>query len=298
MQDTTYTFVAHNAGTYLYHCHVADVVHVQMGMYGLIVVKAAGGAKNAWTGGPPYSKDYKWLLTEVDRSWHDTIPVHNPNTDTLNVPPYRPDYFLVNGKSGWELNADDSIKISGSQNEPIYLRLGNIMYFYNRVIIPPQLNAQIISSDGRPLPNAIISDTVEIMPGERYGVMLQASVQFNDSIAIQYIDMNTDSVWNTQYVQVNISGIYSVPEIKKPASISVFPNPSNDFITIKFTDKKTVNGLFSIVNILGENVVSGKLTTTDGKKTINISHLPSGTYFLNVQEENFSFPAARFIKID
>jgi FtsP/CotA-like multicopper oxidase with cupredoxin domain len=51
-QDTTYSFKAKNAGTYLYHCHAADVVHVQMGMYGMIVVRAAGGVKTVWTGGP------------------------------------------------------------------------------------------------------------------------------------------------------------------------------------------------------------------------------------------------------
>jgi FtsP/CotA-like multicopper oxidase with cupredoxin domain len=139
MQDTTYTFVATNPGTYLYHCHVADVVHVQMGMYGLIVVKAAGGTNNAWTGGPMYHKDYKWLMSEVDVYWHENVPQHNQAMDTVNLPPYQPDYFLINGSSQSQLAADDSTRITGAQGEYIYMRLANIGFFNNRVMPPSSI---------------------------------------------------------------------------------------------------------------------------------------------------------------
>jgi FtsP/CotA-like multicopper oxidase with cupredoxin domain len=106
MQDTTYTFIAKHAGTYLYHCHVGDVLHVQMGMYGLVIVHAAGGAVTAWTGGPAFNREYAWLCSEMDEYWHDSIPEHDPLTDTLHIPPYEPDYFLINGKSETQLASD------------------------------------------------------------------------------------------------------------------------------------------------------------------------------------------------
>lgn len=38
-----YHFRTDKPGTYLYHCHVETVIHLQMGMYGVIVVRPAAG---------------------------------------------------------------------------------------------------------------------------------------------------------------------------------------------------------------------------------------------------------------
>jgi len=129
MQDTTYTFVAHHAGTYLYHCHVAAVLHIQMGMYGMIVVKAKNGVNTAWTGGPAYDKDYKWLMSEIDKSWHDTIPPHDSAGHISNVPDFKPDYFWVNGKSKQQIKADDSTHIKGAVGQKIYMRLTGMGFY-------------------------------------------------------------------------------------------------------------------------------------------------------------------------
>lgn len=255
MQDTTYTFVAKHAGTYLYHCHVGDVVHVQMGMYGLIVVKAANEANTAFTGGPAFDRSYNWILSEVDKSWHDTIPVHDPVMDTINLPPYYPDYFLINGKSETQLPGNDSIKISGAQGEFIYLRIGGIGFFTNRIIFPSFLNAKIIDSDGRPLPVEIISDTLDIAPGERYGIMLNPSVQFSENIAVQYINMNTDSIWNTQYVPVNISGfVFKNETIPTSGRFRIYPNPCNGKINLIIDGPDYQDSDILITNTLGEIV--------------------------------------------
>lgn len=229
MQDTTYSFKATNAGTYLYHCHVGDVVHVQMGMYGLIVVRAANGTNNAWTGGPFFSKQYKWLMSEIDEQWHDSIPVHDDSLDQIMLPPYLPDYFLINGLAQQELNSD-SVKITGQVNEPIYVRLANIGFYNNRVIFPASLNAMVVDSDGRPLPNTVSTDTVMVMPGERYGVMLSPSVQFTGTVTVEYMNMNTDSIWQTEYPPVVISGYYGVEEIQDGGAVSVFPNPASSVV--------------------------------------------------------------------
>ena len=211
LQDTTYSFRATHAGTYLYHCHVGDVVHVQLGMYGLIVVKAAGGVHTAWTGGPAYDQDKNWITSEMDRSWHDTIPVHDPDEDTLHIPPYRPDYFLINGKSHQEL-VHDSIRISAAVGEKVYLRMGNIGFFNNRIVFPPEVDTEVIDSDGRPIPNPFFNDTLYMMPGERYGIMLTPLQEFDGIIGVEYIDMNTDSVWDTEEVPIHVEGMIGIAE--------------------------------------------------------------------------------------
>lgn len=37
----TYVYRPHDPGTYMFHCHVEDVEHVQMGMTGLVFVRPA-----------------------------------------------------------------------------------------------------------------------------------------------------------------------------------------------------------------------------------------------------------------
>jgi len=39
MEHGFYRFKAPHPGTYLYHCHVVSAIHVQGGMYGLLIVK-------------------------------------------------------------------------------------------------------------------------------------------------------------------------------------------------------------------------------------------------------------------
>jgi FtsP/CotA-like multicopper oxidase with cupredoxin domain len=294
MQDTTYSFKARHAGTYLYHCHAADVVHVQMGMYGMIVVRAAGGVKQAWTGGPSYHKDYKWLMSEVDSSWHYNIPKHDTIADTVHVPKYVPHYVLINGKCGSELNTDDSIKISGAQGENIFMRLSNIGYLSNRVIFPSWLNAQVIDSDGRPLPSAIVNDTCYIMPGERFGVMLQPNTQTSGTVEVQYLDMNTGNVVLTNPVPVNIQGMIGIKEESGSAGlIGLYPNPANEFITLKSKDTENKSLQAELINCLGQVVLrTGFVNETQ----IDISSLAQGLYGVIVYREGQKLDHKSFIK--
>lgn len=276
MQDTTYSFKAKNAGTYIYHCHAADVVHVQMGMYGLIVVRAAGGTKNAWTGGPTYDKDYKWLMSEVDSVWHFNVPKHDTIADTVNIPKYIPNYFLINGKCGAEINADDSIQIKGAQGEKIFMRLANIGFLTNRVIFPSWLNAQILDSDGRPLPNVLVNDTCYIMPGERFGVMLQPNTQTTGTVTVDFIDMNTGSTTASNPVNVTINGMIGIKEDQKETnSLLIYPNPVTDILHIE----NTVNTAeeIEITNCLGQTVLK-----TSYRTELNVSKLQSGVYFIRI----------------
>jgi FtsP/CotA-like multicopper oxidase with cupredoxin domain len=106
----TYKFTAHHEGAYIYHCHVEAVEHVQMGMYGPLVIY--GGAQQKIFG-RNYTKEYIWLLSEMDSRWHKAM---EPGADELPIPEilqtsppvgyaewvrfnYRPDYWLVNGMS-------------------------------------------------------------------------------------------------------------------------------------------------------------------------------------------------------
>jgi len=285
MQDTTYSFKANNAGTYIYHCHVGDVVHVQMGMYGSVVVRAAGGVNTAWTGGPAFDKEYNFLTSEIDKFWHDSVPEHDTLTDYINLPTYLPDYFLVNGKSEWQLDADSSLRVEGTQGSFIYLRLTNIGFYDNLYVFPPSLQAQIIDSDGRPLPIGYSSDSLYISPGERYGVMLNPNAQLIDSIALNYINLNTGNSENTQYIDVNIIGYIGLENIAENY-FKIFPNPANEIINIQLSNPQLIGSSITITNINGQKVLSQTITSQN--QVMDVSTLAKGVYHVYIEGSNKS----------
>jgi FtsP/CotA-like multicopper oxidase with cupredoxin domain len=109
-ESFTYRFTPMHEGTFMYHCHVEAVEHVQMGMYGPLVVYAGDGRRIY---GQRYTKEYIWLLSEIDSRWHHSL---EPGVPDQEIPPalqtspptawpewvrinYRPDYWLINGLS-------------------------------------------------------------------------------------------------------------------------------------------------------------------------------------------------------
>ena len=218
-----YHFKAPHAGTYLYHCHVASTIHVQAGMYGLIIIKPTDGGNTTWNGGHSFTNDHSFFLSEIDTTWHtDSVLMHEHDTSlTVNpvtLPQYHPQFFLINGFSDQQLIEQD-VTISTSVNQVDYVRLANIGYYGTRVIFPSGLNARIISSDGRPLNVEEITDTTYIYPGERYGVLIEPDSEFQDEIQFEYFDLNTMILKNTQVVPVSVAEFAGINQTKPPSFI-------------------------------------------------------------------------------
>ncbi len=288
-QEANYTVYAAHAGTYLYHCHVADVLHVQMGMYGLIVVKPRDGSNTAWSGGPSFDLSYNWILSEIDPVWHDSIPVHDAVVDTVHIPPYIPKYFLINGKTETQLPVNDSTVIRGTSGQKIYLRVGSIGFFYERLIFPSWMHARKIDSDGRPLDEAIQNDTVEIAPGERFGILLDAVTNKLDNIDVEFINMNTDSVWSVQHVPVNIISSSVENSNFSSGDFRIFPNPSKSSVTFSFSGKEDDVALVKVTDILGKTVYSGNAILP---LQLDIRSFTSGIYRASVMTKDKSFYAS------
>jgi manganese oxidase len=101
-----YMFTAKSAGSYMYHCHQEADIHVQMGMYGALVIYnqddpaaavGPGQGKGGNLFGWKYDKDYVLLLSEVDVRQHESEefsqdPAYNPVD-------YQPQYWFINGLS-------------------------------------------------------------------------------------------------------------------------------------------------------------------------------------------------------
>jgi FtsP/CotA-like multicopper oxidase with cupredoxin domain len=166
-ESFTYHFKADHAGTYFYHCHVDTVEHLQMGMYGAFVVKAKGGANQAWTGGPTYDKDYVFLLNEIDPVWHKAVE-EGKAYDRTN---YHPRYWTINGKAYPDTEDDPTASISGEVGQSVLIRMINAGYRPHSFHMHGY-HFQVIASDGRPLPEPQTKDTILIGPGERYDLLV------------------------------------------------------------------------------------------------------------------------------
>ena len=68
-RDFTYAFNSHDPGTYMYHCHVEDVEHVQMGMTGLVFVRPAQDGNTALYPSGTYVYNYGDGSTGYDREF-------------------------------------------------------------------------------------------------------------------------------------------------------------------------------------------------------------------------------------
>lgn len=124
----TYFFQPEEPGTQMYHCHQEASEHVQMGMYGALVIypsreslAAAGITQDPVYGEwflngvlqPQipvtatnrnfayndiktfFDKEYVMLLSDIDCEWHREVLSGRP----FNAPNFKPDFWLVNGRA-------------------------------------------------------------------------------------------------------------------------------------------------------------------------------------------------------
>ncbi len=122
----TYFFMPESPGTLMYHCHVEASEHVQMGMYGALIVypskkslcragitqdkkgnwrlngkklqhipKTATNRNFAYNNANAFfDKEYVMLLSDIDSVWHDSVKRGVP----FKAADYKPDFWLVNGR--------------------------------------------------------------------------------------------------------------------------------------------------------------------------------------------------------
>ncbi|MFT6845337.1 MAG: FtsP/CotA-like multicopper oxidase with cupredoxin domain [Flavobacteriales bacterium] len=282
MEHGYYFFKATHPGTYLYHCHVASTIHVQAGMYGLIIVKPTDGSNNTWDNGYAYEQEHSFFLSEIDTVWHrDDVLLHDhkPNqpSQQIQIPQYHPQFFLVNGFSDQQL-AENNVRIDALVNEVNYARLANIGFYGVRIIFPALLDARIIATDGRPIISEEISDTVIVMPGERYGVLHKASAEFEGNIRFEYFNLNTMEVKEVQLVPVSVDGTIGIADLKSDVSNwKLVPNPAKELTHIE-------------LNLTNQTLLEVVVRDIQGKKVLHFAPqlFESGSQSIPVSVESLT----------
>lgn len=165
----------------------------------------------------------------------------------------------------------------GSHNSPsnVEVKINNYPYCNNCTV--PYIIQKIPSNDvavSIPLNEPTTTETSNLTFTDNSSVITINNFIDGDAYII-YI--NPTSVLSTNLNQKNNS------------SITLYPNPSNDFLTINLNANNSSS--IQIVNILG-NVI--KEITLQSTKQIDISNLPSGFYFVR-NSENYK-QIQKFIK--
>jgi FtsP/CotA-like multicopper oxidase with cupredoxin domain len=216
----SYAFTADHEGTFLYHCHVTTTLHLSMGMYGMLIVKRPDGL--LFEGGPAYSTDVPVLFSDLE------IATNLDPTGSFPFHDLRPDYFMVNGFSGTQLEEPEQIIHYGSDG-PVALRIGSMGYSRTLCYFPPELHAVCHMSDGRALSAPFAADTLTVFSGERFTVLISPDPGFDGTIEAQFWNAPDNGYEQSQFIRVRDEVLGLDEAAASTASLhpalTAYPNP-------------------------------------------------------------------------
>jgi FtsP/CotA-like multicopper oxidase with cupredoxin domain len=213
------------AGTYFYHCHVNTVLHVQMGMFGPLIIDPPQGRGWAFVDDPVgYDPRAETLLVPfaVDPRWHDLGHAAGLDGEDVGLNRFEPSHFYLLGA---DLNAPwpstpvktvGRIAATAEPDLPALLRINNATYFPTIIRFHGGLKAEVISHDGRPLRNtsvspksppvSILTDIVGFGAAERYDMRLRppegAKPGETFGISVDWVHWITNEVIHTETREV------------------------------------------------------------------------------------------------
>ncbi len=130
-----------------------------------------------------------------------------------------------------------------------------------------------------------ISDTIIASGGERFITI----GNFNNDVSTDTTHLNNGTNWTSfSYYYIDDVSIILLDTAtgfgfyeRNDVDINIFPNPTNDYLTIKSTEQiKTVD----LINVFGQSL--GSFTLTQSEETINFSKYPSGEYYIRIRTKS------------
>jgi FtsP/CotA-like multicopper oxidase with cupredoxin domain len=171
----TYTFspTSNFAGSLMYHCHVHTVKHLEMGLYGALVVRpkdASGNFLNQLTPSATTAYNYvqTYLFSTVDPAYHTATGNSTVFAD------YNPKYYLISGAEG-KTTAAPALSLATAVNKKVALRLIGIHSVNGTFSIKDGSgNAQpftVYVQDGRAVPTPQTVTSLDMSPGQRADII-------------------------------------------------------------------------------------------------------------------------------
>jgi len=157
----TYIFTTPKAGVYLFSDTLNSNINREMGLYGALVVRAAGGVNKAWTNGPSFDLERLWVLSDMDKPrWNNVAGTGG----TVNTGTYKPNYFLMNGMGGFDAMHDPKSVLEGTTGKTGLVRVANAGQFDHSLHFHGA-HFQIIDRDGARLASPEWGATINMKAG-------------------------------------------------------------------------------------------------------------------------------------
>lgn len=169
----TWTPTRDMAGSYAYHCHVHTVKHLEMGMYGPLIVRpknASGAWLNQLTHDTATAYDYvqTYLLSTVDPAYHTATG------DSTVFADYNPKYFLLTGNEGKTTSAP-ALSLAAAKGKKVALRLIGMHSTNSSFSVKDASGVAksftVYTQDGRALAAPEVMTSLDVSPGQRYDVI-------------------------------------------------------------------------------------------------------------------------------
>jgi len=91
-----------------------------------------------------------------------------------------------------------------------------------------------------------------------------------------------------------ISTTVGINETTINLALSVYPNPTTNYLQLKVEDEKLENLTYQLIDLQGKVIENKKVTATSS--TIEMEGLPKAIYFLNVNDNNKIVKTFKIIK--
>lgn len=161
---------------------------------------------------------------------------------------------------------------------PVIVGLNQNLELNSALDIPIDLNNLQVTDPDDNFPGDF---TLTIQPGDNYtitGNAVTPSANYNGELRVSFT-INDGHFDSKEYVAT----LYVVTGIEEPlASFEIFPNPTTQ--KINFTIKERISSI-SLKDFSGREIVRFENTKAGEAQTIDVGHLPTGIYFIEMNGE-------------
>ena len=128
----------------------------------------------------------------------------------------------------------------------------------------------------------VVDDKVRLIYQRDFepGLAVRGDEDIPDNNDIVYLEIDTVGLWSNTPTSIN--------EIKDNFSLNLYPNPAINSTTLEVYSDNNSDIEINIIDVLGKNVFSEKTKVYFGKniKTLDVSNLQQGVYFINTSINN------------
>jgi FtsP/CotA-like multicopper oxidase with cupredoxin domain len=191
----TYTFVAAQPGTYLYHSGTDPSLQVDMGLVGALIVRPAVAGRAYAQPGTEYDREDLFLLSEMDPAIHakvyDDVAARRPIS--VDTTAFRPTLWFINGRNAVDTMQDSGVPWLPTQpygclprmhpGEKLLMRVVNAgrdlhpFHHHGNHALAIARDGRVLSSDPadptRPPDLATLDFTVNSVPGETVDLIFE-----------------------------------------------------------------------------------------------------------------------------